>query len=768
MTIRDIRILPPLAIGRFGSASEPLDNYTVEVDPKQPLGYRRIKGAETLKVNNTSGEISASWTPEYIQFKDGEHIRPVAPFLEVFALTAEGDLKPLDLDMLEGHGLDPSNLSWRIRVENRKVFRRTGNPKDSVVADTGWFRHHGHQELRGLCENFIKDAAISFGNVRYIKPNDQFPQIRLRFTPAHGLVYRTAGIGPDPSVPEKRAVYRAAAAERNSHRKRRKHQSWHGFEIEENSLDETLPPSLFAIEPPAPPWTNERQVSRGYFDDACDGFVEVALDLGKGKKLTAVARICSAPPTFAPDSFLVRSLADELEQAIHGPVVPPDEPHAWTHARAEDIIRRAYETVRFMNVAVLNGNDINGQPSVVDSMPSDDEIDTGRPFSPVMPQVSVDTLAVLALHQQVFAALSGGAPPWFLSLLRQPEEVGDLTDHGRRKMPALMSGPDARYLALTRRQIDTFFKVAQGSSFRDGSAKNMEPAPGRLTPRNLTAQLHYEAAGNPVNSRPMSAIGNCCPGLEFDFRAVWRRLFIGITLSEHNNLVIATDAEHRHLLHHRLLRVDDRVLVTLAKGPSAADPTLEVDLRTAENPEGVIFMEWSNSLAYALQKQGRKVNCYFTSTPSKLEVPWCRSDAGGKVETTEHIRYSLTVRPFFEEQTAVVAAALAEPGELTQGLCSPWQNDFRECSCYYWAASRPDYVNVEPSPGGASHGDNWLQKKRTGRYVVDDYRDPRLINYDDLFTAWESLLKFQIGGKDAQDAEPAPTGKAKGSAKDGA
>src|SRR6266446_5586859 len=147
MTIRDIRILPPLAIGRFGSASEPLDNYTVEVDPKQPLGYRRIKGAETLKVNNTSGEISASWTPEYIQFKDGEHIRPVAPFLEVFALTAEGDLKPLDLDMLEGHGLDPSNLSWRIRVENRKVFRRTGNPKDSVVADTGWFRHHGHQEL---------------------------------------------------------------------------------------------------------------------------------------------------------------------------------------------------------------------------------------------------------------------------------------------------------------------------------------------------------------------------------------------------------------------------------------------------------------------------------------------------------------------------------------------------------------------------------------------------------------------------------------------
>ena len=29
MTIRELRILPPLAIARLGSASEPLDNYTI-------------------------------------------------------------------------------------------------------------------------------------------------------------------------------------------------------------------------------------------------------------------------------------------------------------------------------------------------------------------------------------------------------------------------------------------------------------------------------------------------------------------------------------------------------------------------------------------------------------------------------------------------------------------------------------------------------------------------------------------------------------------
>jgi hypothetical protein len=31
-----------------------------------------------------------------------------------------------------------------------------------------------------------------------------------------------------------------------------------------------------------------------------------------------------------------------------------------------------------------------------------------------------------------------------------------------------------------------------------------------------------------------------------------------------------------------------------------------------------------------------------------------------------------------------------EPGNLTAFLCSPWQFDFRACSCGYWAAQRPD------------------------------------------------------------------------------
>jgi len=46
-----------------------------------------------------------------------------------------------------------------------------------------------------------------------------------------------------------------------------------------------------------------------------------------------------------------------------------------------------------------------------------------------------------------------------------------------------------------------------------------------IKPQNITAQLHYRARGNPPNSQPVSAISNCFPGLEMDFRAIWRRMF---------------------------------------------------------------------------------------------------------------------------------------------------------------------------------------------------------------------------------------------------
>jgi hypothetical protein len=277
-------------------------------------------------------------------------------------------------------------------------------------------------------------------------------------------------------------------------------------------------------------------------------------------------------------------------------------------------------------------------------------------------------------------------------------------------------------------------------------------------PLNLSAQLHYRARGNPPNTVPSSAISNCFPGLEFDFRAIWRRILVGIVLVENNNYVIDADTPElrNELVGHRLLRIDGNDVDAKATGPLIPGRGA-VPLATAGN-NPVAFMEWSNTIALILQKQGQLVSCDFTKDKSDLEVL--------PQDQKEFLTKRLELRRIFQpavvggKETVVINQDLLEPGELSQGLCSPWQNDYRECACYYWAASRPDYVNVEPAEDGASHGDNWMQNQRTGEYVLDTRKDSRLITYDDLFTSWEKVLQFQIQGKDAKDAPEGQHGKA--------
>ncbi len=215
-------------------------------------------------------------------FRSGDRIRPVAPFLEVYALTAAGALVPLTTGLLEQNGLTVEALAWQVQVANRKVVRRTGQEDDLVAADTGWFGGHDVQPLDGHCPNFVvggracrlRAACASSGRT------PTFPEIRLRFTPAKGLIYGpqpAEGEDADPAIPAERAIYDTTKG------------TWRHFEAED--ADETVPPSLFAIVPPAPSWLHDNMaVSRGYFDDACDGIVEVRLDARRKAPLTAVAR----------------------------------------------------------------------------------------------------------------------------------------------------------------------------------------------------------------------------------------------------------------------------------------------------------------------------------------------------------------------------------------------------------------------------------------------------------------------------------------------
>lgn len=49
--IKEIRILQALAVGRFGSSPDPMDNYEVQVDENDPTEFQKIVPAETLIVD---------------------------------------------------------------------------------------------------------------------------------------------------------------------------------------------------------------------------------------------------------------------------------------------------------------------------------------------------------------------------------------------------------------------------------------------------------------------------------------------------------------------------------------------------------------------------------------------------------------------------------------------------------------------------------------------------------------------------------------------
>jgi hypothetical protein len=404
-------------------------------------------------------------------------------------------------------------------------------------------------------------------------------------------------------------------------------------------------------------------------------------------------------------------------------------------AEVGSIVRRALETVRLMNTTALNSPSVNSM--------ANQDTGSGRAAEPIFDPSVVDALAIRARHESVLLALNSGTLAWFSSVLRRYAEVGDLSDDGRRKMPGMMRGADGSHLALTRRQAAKIDSAALAIDPAEPSAIN--PNPETLTPTNLSA-IMYHGQGNPPVAHPSSAISNAFPGLEMDFRNVWRRVFVGIILHEADNFVVDVDANAsaklRALIGQRLISVNGVSVIGVLQGPSRPRgpvvPLPPNQNAAANDPmAGKTNLEWSNSLADALQMKGQSAKCVF--------VP-----EGGGART----RITLKVRSFFEAGTGVIKRELLEPGELTQSLCSPWQNDYRECSCYYWAASRPDYVNVVARGDGTSAGHNWLQRGRTAStakvYIVDDFADQRLVTYEQLFQNWEHLLKFEIGGRDSE------------------
>jgi hypothetical protein len=246
--------------------------------------------------------------------------------------------------------------------------------------------------------------------------------------------------------------------------------------------------------------------------------------------------------------------------------------------------------------------------------------------------------------------------------------------------------------------------------------------------------------------------------LEFNFLSAWKRIFIGIELNESSGHVVAVDpdasSDIRALLGFLLIAVDVTVqdgavvpgsgipVIVDVIGPRDGDPT------GTPVPLTQVFLEWGNVLAdlhFRKGGTGQAVACLFQSE-DLAQTRWA----------------ALKVRRLFDPDTALISRDAVRPGELTQSLCSPWQTDFIGCACYYWAANRPDYVNLwQKADGSHGGGHNWLDETRalepdpsSGGALKPFYslRPADTLKHEDIIRKhdWEKRLRFVIEGKDEE------------------
>ena len=199
--IKRIWLYPPLAFARVGGSSTPCENFYWGPDDLTPDGTARtrIVAAETLRVAE-DGTVSPHQPlqTDSVIFKDDEGFRPVCPFFEVHAEWqldgGEKEEGPLTEAVLERFGLSVDKLKWRVEVFNLKAFHLTDSEGDRIAAwveiPAGDFTRH-RLEGRSVGKQPLVPPGthIPLGTVQATRRSGDFPEFRLRFTPASGKVY---------------------------------------------------------------------------------------------------------------------------------------------------------------------------------------------------------------------------------------------------------------------------------------------------------------------------------------------------------------------------------------------------------------------------------------------------------------------------------------------------------------------------------------------------------------------------------------------------
>ena len=265
---------------------------------------------------------------------------------------------------------------------------------------------------------------------------------------------------------------------------------------------------------------------------------------------------------------------------------------------------------------------------------------------------------------------------------------------------------------------------------------------GRIFPRNLTARAAHRVDGNPDMSRPEDVVGNCFPGLDMDVRNLDRRFFPGLVFEfvwdqdlwqgarllycdalgdpdlQPAYLDQIADAPHAGDVGDRQQRLLAKLVdlrQTLSSAPETLQPGAGESELQALAEDGIWFL-------HSVEQDGKEILLSGPSTedqkhgevyfePLSGEIVWrivrslqpglltiriCRrhlvAHQGQAAVVLTHMQVLDGWRRWYTGPETGVLSGAYLPGELTMSLCSPWQHDFRDCACHYWASNRPDVV----------------------------------------------------------------------------
>ena len=261
-------------------------------------------------------------------------------------------------------------------------------------------------------------------------------------------------------------------------------------------------------------------------------------------------------------------------------------------------------------------------------------------------------------------------------------------------------------------------KAADAAILDDPNEDEPVSVERKIYPRNLTARASYFVPGNPVTTRPEDAVANCFPGLELDVRNLDRRFFPGLVFDFITAAVFDDPEMHYGARLTYVAALEDPELQFDSAATQRLLAKQNIDRKVAQKlfedlngdvgdefAEGDWFLDW-------IEQKGKRVSVGALDgltvwrfvrglEPGPVTIHMRQWDGAKRKRGAKTLH---GWRRLYTDPDSGVISDAYQPGELMQGLCSPWQHDFRDCACHYWASNHPDVVLGEIYPGEPTAG----------------------------------------------------------------